>query len=66
MAVKTALFTCVVLAVSFSAQAQDSGTATHNHCWGDISSDFAQLGLMGEHSRRNSTMRPEAQPRLGV
>jgi hypothetical protein len=66
MAVKTALFTCVVLAVSFSAQAQDSGTATHNHCWGDISSDFAQLGLMGKHSRRNSTMRPEAQPRLGV
>ena len=66
MTAKTVLFTCVVLAASFSAQAQDSGTATDNHCWGDISSDFAQLGLMGEHSRRNSTMRPEQQPREGV
>ena len=66
MTVRTALFTCVVLAASFSAQAQDAGTATDNHCWGDISSDFAQLGLMGEHSRRNSTMRPEDQPRDGV
>jgi hypothetical protein len=66
MAVKTALFTCAVLAVSFSAQAQDSGTATDNHCWGDIASDVGQLGLMGEHARRNSTMRPEQQPREGV
>jgi hypothetical protein len=66
MTARTVLFTCVVLAASFSAQAQDSGTATDNHCWGDISSDFAQLGLMGEHSRRNSTMRPEQQPREGV
>jgi hypothetical protein len=66
MTARTVLFTCVVLAASFSAQAQDTGTATDNHCWGDISSDFAQLGLMGEHSRRNSTMRPEQQPRKGV
>lgn len=66
MNVRIAVLACAVLAVSFSAQAQDSGTATHNHCWGDISSDFAQLGLMGEHSRRDSTMRPEQQPREGV
>jgi hypothetical protein len=66
MTVRIAVLACAVLTASFSAQAQDSGTATHNHCWGDISSDFAQLGLMGEHSRRNSTMRPEQQPREGV
>jgi hypothetical protein len=64
MIVRTALFTCFVLAASSAAQAQDA--ATLNHCWGDIASDVGQLGLMGQHSRRDSTMRPEQQPRRGV
>jgi hypothetical protein len=67
MTVRTALFTCAVLAVSFSAQAQDS--ATNNRCWGDVTSDFAQLetGLIGRHSRAHDPVfRPEQQPRRGV
>ena len=65
MIVRTVLLTGFVLAASSAAQAQDA--ATLNHCWGDIASDFGQLGLMGEHSRaHDSTMRPEQQPRRGV
>ena len=67
MTVRTALFACVVLAAPFSAQAQDA--ATLNHCWGDITSDFAQIetGFVGQHSRAHDPIfRPEDQPRDGV
>lgn len=66
MTVRTALFTCAVLAASSSAQAQD---ATNNHCWGDITSDFAHIeeGIIGDHSQAHDPIfRPEQQPREGV
>jgi hypothetical protein len=69
MTVRTAFFACVVLAASSAAQAQDSGTATDNHCWGDITSDFAHIeaGIIGQHSRAHDPIfRGENQPRDGV
>jgi hypothetical protein len=58
MIVRTAFLAGFVLAAFSAAQAQDD--ATLNHCWGDIASDLAQLetGLMGQHSRHDSIMRP--------
>lgn len=38
--------------------------ATLNQCWGDIASQFAQRGLVGEHSRAGSDF--TSQPRDGV
>lgn len=67
MTVRTAVFTCVVLAASSSAYAQDA--ATNNHCWGDITSDFAHIdkGIIGQHSRAHDPIfRRENQPRDGV
>ncbi|MBM6582908.1 hypothetical protein ILT44_22130 [Microvirga sp. BT689] len=67
MTVRTAVFTCVVLAASSAAYAQDA--ATNNHCWGDITSDFAhiEVGIIGQHSRAHDpTFRGENQPRDGV
>ena len=67
MIVRTALFTCVVLAASSAAQAKDD--ATHNRCWGDVTSDFAHIeaGIIGQHSRAHDPIfRPEKQPRDGV
>jgi hypothetical protein len=67
MIVRTTVFTCVVLAASSSAQAQ--APATNNACWGDVTSDLAQLekGIIGQHSRAHDPVnRPEQQPREGV
>jgi hypothetical protein len=67
MIVRTALFTCAVLAASSAAQAQDG--ATHNRCWGDITSDFSHIeaGIIGQHSRAHDPIfRREQQPRRGV
>ena len=42
-------------------------TATNNQCWGNITSQFAQTGLVGQHSRaKDPLFRPESQPREGV
>lgn len=70
MTVRTIVFTCAVLAAASAVQAQDD--ATHNHCWGDITSDFAHIdtegnGIIGQHSRAHDPIfRPEDQPRDGV
>jgi hypothetical protein len=67
MTVRTVVFTCAVLAAASAVQAQDD--ATNNRCWGDITSDFAQIenGIIGQHSRAHDPIfRREAQPRDGV
>lgn len=43
--------------LSLPAFAQDD--ATLNHCWGDIASQVAQSGIMGEHSSAAGTFTPD-------
>jgi hypothetical protein len=57
----------LTLALCAIGGADAAPTATNNQCWGNITSQFAQTGLVGQHSRaKDPLFRPESQPRDGV
>jgi hypothetical protein len=63
---KSCTLTAAVFALSMgiSTAALAGKTATLNQCWGEIASDVANLGVMGDHTNANGQF--IEQPREGV